>query len=114
MRYLVLLLLFSISYQGQAQSIMSTNKKALKHFEQGKKLQSERDFFGAIDKYNQAIQKDSGFAEAYRQAGAAYFILGKSAQALPYYAELAIRFPDTPRYIGAHLRMAEASFAEGN
>ena len=115
MRYLVLLLLFvGFSCQGQAQSIMSSNKKALKLFEQGQKLQSDRDFEGAIEKYNQAIQRDSSFAEAYRQAGAAYYILSKSAQALPYYAELAKRVPDAPRYIGAHLRIAEASFDTGN
>jgi outer membrane protein OmpA-like peptidoglycan-associated protein len=93
---------------------MSSDKKALKLFEQGQKLQSERDFEGAIDKYNQAIQRDSSFAEAYRQASAAYYILSKSTQALPYYAELAKRVPDAPRYIGAHLRIAEASFSNGN
>lgn len=114
MRYLVLLLLlFNLSSHGQAQGKMSTNKKALKLFDQGKKLQSTRDFIGAIDKYNQAIQNDSSFAEAYRQAGAAYTILSKPGQALPYYAELARRFPEVPRYIGAHLKMAEATFAEG-
>ena len=75
---------------------------------------TNRDFEGAIDKYNQAIQRDSSFAEAYRQASAAYYILSKSTQALPYYAELAKRVPDAPRYIGAHLRIAEASFSNGN
>ena len=59
----MLLLFVGFSYHGQAQSIMSTNKKALKLYEQGQKLQSERDFTGAIDKYNRAIQKDSSFAE---------------------------------------------------
>ena len=114
MRYLVLFLfLFNLSSHGLAQGIMSADKKALKFFDQGKKLQSDRDFIGAIEKYNQAIQKDSSFAEAYRQAAVAYLILSKPGQALPYYTELAERFPDAPRYIGAHLKLAEATFADG-
>jgi len=92
---------------------MSSNKKALKLFDQGKKLQANRDFIGAVNKYNQAIQRDSSFAEAYWQAGAAYIILSKPGQALPYYAELSGRFPVEPRYIGAQLKMAEATFTEG-
>jgi OOP family OmpA-OmpF porin len=111
--FVIFLFLFYLSSHGQAQGIMSPNKKALKLFDQGKKLQSNRDFIGAIDKYNQAIQRDSSFAEAYWQAGAAYIILSKPGQALFYYAELSGRFPEAPRYIGAHLKMAEATFGEG-
>ena len=114
MRYLVLfLLLFSLSSRGYAQVIMTKNKKAAKIFDQGKKLQADRDFIGAIERYDAAIQRDSSFAEAYRQAAAAYFILRKSAQAIPYYTQLANRFPDAPRYAGAHLRLAESTFDEG-
>ena len=113
MRYLLLLLFFSLSSVGLAQVIMTKDKKAAKIFDQGKKLQADRNFEGAIEKYNEAIQRDSSFAEAYRQAGGASVILRMPDQALAYYAQLSKRFPDTPYYAGAHLRMAEATFAEG-
>ncbi len=98
----------------KAQVISSSHKKALKLVEQGIKLQRERDFTGAIAKYNLAIRKDSAFAEAYRLAGAAYSILNQPQAALPYYRQLARRFPEAPRYRGAHLHLAEAAFAKGN
>ena len=104
MRYfLVYVIIIGLSANIRAQVILSQNRKASKVYEQGRKLQSERDFAGAINKYNVAIRHDSSFAEAYRQAGAAYFVLSKPEEALPYYAELARRFPDAPRYVGAQV-----------
>ncbi|MEN8250826.1 MAG: tetratricopeptide repeat protein, partial [Bacteroidota bacterium] len=97
-----------------AQVIMSSKKKAAKLFESGKKLQKARDFFGAIEKYNEAIGRDSSFAEAYLQAGAAYITLLQTEKAVVYYKELADRYPDSPRYVGAHLRLAEYYFSGGS
>jgi outer membrane protein OmpA-like peptidoglycan-associated protein len=97
-----------------AQVIMSSDKKAIKLFEQGKALQAERHFNNAISKYNEAIRRDSSFAEAYRQAAACYMALINHSQALVYYKELVKRYADAPRYMGAHLRLAEATFSEGN
>jgi outer membrane protein OmpA-like peptidoglycan-associated protein len=114
MRYFLLcLFVIVIAGSAKAQVILSTNKKALKIYNQGAKLQAGRDFIGAIGKYDAAIQKDSSFAEAYHQAGGAYTILQKPERALVYYIELAKRFSAAPRYIGAQLKIAEASFAVG-
>ena len=73
--FLTCILLIGLGGNIMAQVILSQNKKAVKIYEQGRKLQSERDFNGAINKYNTAIQQDSSFAEAYRQAAAAKIIL---------------------------------------
>ena len=109
----ILILFFSFSGPVVAQVIMSPNRKAIKLYEQGKKLITDRDFRGAILKYNIAIQKDSSFAEAYLQAGAAYTTLSKSDSALLYYTQLVNRFPDNVRYAGSHLKLAEATFDQG-
>jgi len=110
----MLFLVFTMSNIVFAQVIMSTNKKAIKLYDQGKKLISDRDFYGAIAKFNDAIQKDSSFAEAYRQAGAAYTTLSQHDSALVYYTQLAKRFPDEVRYAGSHLKLAQAEFSDGN
>jgi len=109
---LILLLAFNISGIGQV--IMSTNKKAIKLYGQAKKLIDDRDFRGGITKYRSAIQKDSSFAEAYRQAAAAYTTLNKPDSALIYYQQLARRFPQEKYYSTAHLKLAQASFRSGN
>jgi outer membrane protein OmpA-like peptidoglycan-associated protein len=111
--FLLCLIFLGIIGNAKSQVVLSANKKALKIYQQGTKLQADRDFIGAIDKYNAAIQKDSSFAEAYHQAGGAYTILQKPEGALAYYIELTRRFADNPRYIGAQLKVAEASFAVG-
>ncbi len=113
-RFLLVLVLFTAGYSLYAQLIMSNNNKALKFFEKGKKFQKQREFKNAIAKYDEAIQQDSAFAEAYRMAGAAYTTLNLAIRAIPYYMELAVRYPNAPRYMGSHLKLAEAEFAVGN
>jgi len=110
----IFVIFFSIAGNLPAQIIKSNNKKASKLFEQGKKLQENRDFENALIKYNEAIRRDSLFAEAYWQAGAACNTLRLTNQANAYYWHLANKFPDEQRYLGAHLKLAEASFAIGN
>lgn len=114
MRYAILItVLFINSMTGNAQRILSENGRAKRIFQQGEKLRSSRKFREAIDKYNLAIRKDSGFAEAYYQAAASYSILLEPDSAFVYYKELSERYPDTLYYIGAHLRMAEYYFSKG-
>ena len=111
---LVLFFYFISIFSGlHAQQVMSSNKKAIKLYEQGKKLIRERDFPGAIVKYNQAIQKDSAFAEAYLQAAAAYTTLNQGNMTLPYYQQLITRYPESPRYKGAYFRLAQYEFSRG-
>jgi len=96
-----------------AQVIMSSNKKAVKLFEKGKKYVEDRQFEEAIVIYNEAIQKDSLFAEAYLNIASAYNKLNLAKMTMPYYIELAKRFPEAPRYISSHLKLAAAAFANG-
>lgn len=115
MRALLLVVLFVIiEQQAFSQVIMSDSRKAVKFFEKGEKLRSTRKFEEAILKYNRAIQKDSSFAEAYYQAATSYSILQELDTAALYYEQITIRFSDAPRYIGAHLRLAESVFLKGD
>lgn len=109
--FLILILSFNLS--GVAQVIMSNNKKAIKLYDQGKRLIGDRDFRGGITKYNAAIRKDSSFAEAYQQAAAAYTTLNKPDSALLFYEQLVRRFPKEKYYSGAHLKLAQATFSSG-
>lgn len=118
MRYrlvLLLLIIVNLAVHGQAAlPIMSENKKAIKYFQQAEKLRGQRQFQEAIKKYDKAIQKDSSFAEAYYQAAASYSILQEHDSAAIYFLKISEIFPAAPRYIGAHLRLAELSFGEGD
>ena len=109
-----LLLFLSFNISGFAQVIMSNNKKAIKLYDQGKKLIDDRNFDAGITKYRAAIRKDSSFAEAYRQVAAAYTTLYKPDSALLYYEQLVKRYPNEKYYSGAHLKLAQATFSSGN
>lgn len=111
--FFLLLVLNVVAFSQAALPIMSENKKAIKYFQQAEKLRQQRKFQEAILKYDRAIQKDSSFAEAYLQAAASFSILQEKDSAAIYYLEITERFPAAPRYIGAHLRLAELSFSKG-
>jgi OOP family OmpA-OmpF porin len=71
--------------------LSSTNKKALKAYEEGSMAMRSRAFDVAIVQFQKALKYDSGFAEAYLSIANCYVVLGDKPAAKPW-LEKAIRF----------------------
>lgn len=88
---LIALLCFGSLLAQRMPPLSSTNKKALKAYEEGSMAMRSRAFEVAIAQFQKALKYDSGFAEAHLSLANCYVVLGDKASARPW-LENAIRF----------------------
>lgn len=102
------LLLISITVFAQPRVVTTTNKKAIKHFEQAMQdlREGKRDF--AIDALNKAVEQDENFIEALIVRGDVYGELLDYKAASQSYEEVISRNPDF--YAEAYLKAAKNRF----
>jgi len=102
-----------IVLSGYTQSLTSTNKKAIKLYNEANLLAHNRQFDEAIARYETAIKKDPDFAEAYWKLGSVYSAYGKSQIANRYYKKVADLAPHSPKFAGVLFQLGKFEFYQG-
>lgn len=112
--FIFLLCCLLLSSQLWAQkTYTSSNKKAIKLFEQSESALFQRDFDLAIDLLTKALDKDPNFAEAHLRLAGAYRTLLKSSRAEYHYEQIIRIAPQDPKLIGAYFALAEILLRKG-
>ncbi|AMM52326.1 hypothetical protein TH61_15590 [Rufibacter sp. DG15C] len=91
----------------------STNSKAQKSYQEGMKLIGDREFEKAIAAFDEAIERDSLFGEAYLRAAGLTRIMQKPDAAYAYYKRGLPKLPPSPGLAPEYLTFADLSFDRG-
>lgn len=93
-------LLFSCKMHAQPPVVTTTNKKAIKYYDEGKELiEKKNDFNKGIESMQKAIKTDSGFVEAYFYLGDVYLDQLQREKGVEMYAKgLAVNPGFFPNY----------------
>jgi OOP family OmpA-OmpF porin len=113
--FLCLLLFLGGASSASAQSkpAGSANGKAQKAFEEGVKLVQARNFEKALESFNEAVQRDTTFGEAFVQAAGLYRILQKQEEAYQFYRRGLPKLPVQASRLADYFNFAELSFERG-
>ncbi|MFL5730883.1 MAG: OmpA family protein [Cytophagaceae bacterium] len=115
MKYLCLItaIVFS-SFASFAQQYSTTNKKAIKDFEEGQGLLHLRKYKEGVVKLEEALKKDPNFAEAHTAVAYAYKDMGEEAKARPHFLKAGELKPDNKDYYNIYFICADYLLNEGN
>jgi outer membrane protein OmpA-like peptidoglycan-associated protein/tetratricopeptide (TPR) repeat protein len=101
------------SFLVDAQQLSTSNKKAIKLYDESRTLINLRQFDEAIGKLNLAVKKDPSFAEAYIRLAGIYKTLNEQDLASQYYQIVADMNPDSRRYSKVYLNLGSYHFGKG-
>jgi len=93
-----LLYFFVFTFSLFAQIYSSSNKKAIKSFEQAQLAIRARDFDNGILLLNKAVELDPNFIEAHQQLGGNYRMLGNRDKCMEHYAKIRDLANGNPKY----------------
>jgi OmpA-OmpF porin, OOP family len=113
MRLILTLFALSISLFAFAQ-YSTTNKKAIKEYEEGQGLLHLRKFKEGIIKLEEAVKKDPAFAEAHAALGNAYKTMGEEEKAKLHFIKAAELKPDDKNYYNVYFIAADYLLNDGN
>lgn len=112
-RYILLLLVLTVSVQAFGQYDYSTNsKKAIKNFQEALKYYGSRQNSVALEFLQKAIKADEGFVEAYAVSGDCYADLGDLENAIINYQKVVDLNPDF--LATSYKQLADAQFMTGD
>lgn len=110
----ILVLALSRPGTGWAQVDLNTsNKKAIKLFNESTELLRLRQFNPALIELSKAIEKDPGFTEAYLRMASIFRTLARFETAAEYYEKAIDSSPDYKLNRGAYLYLGDHFFYEG-
>jgi OmpA-OmpF porin, OOP family len=113
-RIFIFLLLFACSSSLFAQKqYSSTNKKAIKLFEQSESALLQRNFDLAVDLLTKSLDKDPNFIEAHLRLASTYRTLLLAPKAEFHYAEIIRIDPENKKLAGAYFALAEILHRKG-
>jgi OmpA-OmpF porin, OOP family len=95
-----------------AQSASSSNKKAIKAYEEANELLKRRNFEGGIEKLQAALKRDPAFAEAHLLLGNTYQFLLEKEQATPYYQAYVQLIPESKAAYELYPRLGDAKMLQ--
>ncbi len=110
--FLLLFLFFSVP--AFSQTFSTTNKKAIKLYQEADLLLKQRNFDPAIVNLQEAIQKDPNFVEALTKLAGVYKLLGNADKAKQLYIKAAEAKPDSKDLYGLYYNVGEYHFNDGN
>lgn len=108
---LYLLILLSTPLPGVAQ-LSTTNKKAIKYFEESGYYMNRRQYPEAVDVLLQAVDKDEDFYEAYIRLGSCYRILSANDRAEEAFKKAISSGPEA-KVLTAYFELGEVQFLQG-
>lgn len=111
--YFTVLLALLVSFQGYSQQLSTTNKKAIKLYDESRNLVRMRQFDQAIENLHAAVRKDPSFAEAYLRLAGIYKNLNDQESANQNYLMVAKLYPDSRRYSSVYLYLGAYYFSIG-
>jgi OmpA-OmpF porin, OOP family len=97
-----------------AQEYSTTNKKAIKEYEEANALLHNRKFSEAIQLLEAAIKKDPNFVEAHLKVASAYRTMADDEHAKPHYYKAAELKPDAKEYYRLYYTVAEYYINDGD
>lgn len=111
---LFLLLVNLIEFSAQAQQYSTTNKKAIKLYEEAEGWIHNRKFDQGAELLKQAIKKDTAFVEAYAKLGSLYKSIGDHDNAKPYIIKTVTLKPNAREYLMIYQAAADYYMQDGN
>ncbi len=98
MRHILLMAaaIFFVFQLTAQKNLSTTNKKALKSYEEARAHSKRFRFEEAIESLNQAVRKDPGFIEAYMFMGSMYKKLGRNHEAIRSFEQALVTNPGYP------------------
>ena len=96
------------------QTLSTTNKKAIKYYDESRTQLASRQFDEAIESLNQAINKDPAFAEAYIRLASIYKSLLDTEMAYQNYLVVAELYPDSRKYSSVYFNLGTYEFSQGS
>jgi OmpA-OmpF porin, OOP family len=97
-----------------AQQYSTSNKKAIKDFEEGQGLLHLRKYKEGILKLEEALKKDPAFAEAHTELAYAYKNMGEELKAKPHFLKAAELKPNNKDYYNIYFISADYLLNDGN
>ncbi len=115
MHFFFSLTLFTVLLSGNlfSQSLSSTNKKALQHYQAADSWIQQRKFEDAKKELYASIDKDPNFYEAYLKLGGIHKLFGDKEKARNAFKKAAELKPNYKPLAGAYYVLADYSFTEG-
>ncbi|MFT5617620.1 MAG: OOP family OmpA-OmpF porin [Arenicella sp.] len=116
MKYFLLTACFFCLFSANidAQKYSSSNKKAIKLFEDARKSSLDRDFDKAITTLEKALKTDPNFAEAHQEMGMYYMVLRDIPKARGYFNKALELQPDAKNMMMSNIEIATFSLIEGD
>jgi OmpA-OmpF porin, OOP family len=111
-RLLTIFLFLILSFPSFAQ-YTSTNKKAIKLYQEADLLIKNRQFDPGMAKLHEAIEKDPNFVEAHLKLGSSYYKLGNKDKAKYHFEKASILKPNSKELVGAYFTVGEIYFNDG-
>lgn len=113
--FLILLLIFVCTFsETRAQTLSTSNKKAIKLYEEAYALINQRKFEPATELLEAAVKKDPDFAEAHLELGSVYKLLLQHDKAKAHFKRASELKPDAKSMIGAYFVTGEYYFNDGD
>ncbi|MFN6946747.1 MAG: OmpA family protein [Cytophagaceae bacterium] len=115
MKNILVVLFFCLSsFYSYSQTLSTTNKKAIKLYEEADMLIKQRKFDEAIANLEQAIKKDPQFVEAYLRLGSSHKLLRNHEPARENFLKAVQLKPDDQALVTAYHIVAEYYFMDGD
>ncbi len=112
--YILFCLIFGAVMNLSAQQTLSTtNKKAIKLFQEADALFRQRQFDAGIKKLEEALEKDPGFVEAHLTLGATYKRFGENKNARTHFEKACELKPQSRDMAAAYLTLGEYLYLDG-
>ena len=95
------------------QNLSTSNKKAIKLFQEADALFRQRQFDAGIKKLEEALEKDPGFVEAHLTLGATYKRFGENKNARTHFEKACELKPQSRDMAAAYLTLGEYLYLDG-